>query len=71
MDMDQTDQVVLKIGEKMGVPIQKSDISISHRIPSRRQFTDEGNPIPPAIIVKFVKRKPIPSKEEFEVCFYS
>ena len=53
MDMDQTDQVVLKIGEKMGVPIQKSDISISHRIPSRKQFTDEGNPIPPAI--KFMK----------------
>ena len=57
MDMNQTDQVVLKIGEKMGVPIQKSDISISHRIPSRKQFTDEGNPIPPAIIVKFVKRE--------------
>ena len=53
MDLDQTDEVVLKIGEKMGVPIQKSDISISHRIPSRKQFTDEGNPIPPAI--KFMK----------------
>ena len=37
--------------------MQKSDISISHRIPSRKQFTDEGNPIPPAIIVKFVKRQ--------------
>ena len=41
----------------MGVTIQKSDISISHRIPSRKQFTDERNPIPPAIIVKFVKRE--------------
>ena len=57
MDLDQTDEVVLKIGEKIGVPMQKSDISISHRIPSRKQFTDEGNPIPPAIIVKFVKRE--------------
>ena len=53
MDLDQTDEVVLKIG----VPMQKSDISISHRIPSRKQFTDEGNPIPPAIIVKFVKHE--------------
>ena len=41
----------------MGVPILKSDISISPRIPSRKQFTDERNPIPPAIIVKFVKRE--------------
>ena len=39
------------IGEEMGVPIQKSDISISHRILSRKQFTDAGNPIPPAIII--------------------
>ena len=51
MDLDQTDEVVLKIGEKMGIPIQKSDISISHRIPSRKQFTDAGNPIPLAIII--------------------
>ena len=57
MDLDQTDEVVLKIGEKIGVPMQKSGISISHRVPSRKQFTDEGNPIPPAIIVKFVKRE--------------
>ena len=57
MDPDQTDDVVLKLGEKIGVPIQKSDISISHRIPSRKQFTDEGNPIPPAIVIKFVKRE--------------
>ena len=51
MDLDQTDEVVLKLGEKMGIPIQKSDISISHRIPSRKQFTDAGNPIPLAIII--------------------
>ena len=37
--------------------MQKSDISISHHIPSRKQFTDKGNPIPPAIVVKFVKRE--------------
>ena len=55
MDLDQTDEVVFKIGEKMGVPNQRSDISISHGIPSRKQFTDEGIPIPPSIIVKFVK----------------
>ena len=35
-DVDLTDDVVLKIGEKIGVPMQKSDISISHRIPSRK-----------------------------------
>ena len=56
-DVDQTDDVVLKIGEKIGVPMQKSDILISHRIPSRKQCNDEGYPIPPAIIVKFVKRQ--------------
>ena len=56
-DLDQTDGVVLQIAEKIGVPMQKSDISISHRIPSRKQFTHEGIPVPPAIIVKFVKRE--------------
>ena len=56
-DLDQTDEIVLQIAEKTGVPTQKSDISISHRIPSRKQFTDDGIPIPPAIIVKFVKRE--------------
>ena len=55
-DLDQTDEVVLQIAEKIGVPMQKSDISISHRIPSRKQFTDDGIPVPPAII-KFVKRE--------------
>ena len=57
MDLDQTDEVVLQIAEKIGVPMQKSDISISHRFPSRKQSTDEGTPIPPPIIVKFVKRE--------------
>ncbi|XP_068707747.1 uncharacterized protein [Montipora foliosa] len=56
-DLDQTDEVVLQIAEKIGVPMQKSNISISHRIPSRKQFTDERILIPPAIIVKFVKRE--------------
>ena len=56
-DVDITDDVVLIIGEKIGVPMQKGDISISHRIPSRKQLTEDGNPIPPAITVKFVKRE--------------
>ena len=56
-DLDQTNEVVLQIAEKIGVPMQKSDISISHRVPSRKQLTDDGIPIPPAIIVKFVKRE--------------
>jgi len=55
MDLDQTDEFVLQTAEKIGAPMQKSDISISHRIPSRKQSTDEGTSIPPAIIVKFVK----------------
>ena len=43
-DLDQTDEVALQISEKIGVPMQKSDISISHRISSRKQFTDDrGN----------------------------
>ena len=57
MSSPKPDDVVLKIGKKIGVPMQKSDISISHQIPSRKQFNDEGNPIPPAIIVIFVKRQ--------------
>ena len=71
MDLDQTDEIVLKIGEKMGVPVQKSDISISHRIPSRKHLTDEGNPIPPAIIVKkTISKKLIFSRTylEFDGC---
>ena len=53
---ESTNDIIMKVGEIIGVDVNKDDISISHRLsttkPSQRDtlYTD------PAIIVKFVKR---------------
>ena len=53
---ESTNDIIMKVGEMIGVDVNKDDISISHRLsttkPSQRDtlYTD------PAIIVKFVKR---------------
>ena len=48
---EETNNIVLQLSEKMGIPMERKDISISHRIPSSRASVD------PAIIVKFVRRE--------------
>ena len=49
----------MKLGEKIGVNLNKDDISTSHRLPVKRSRGEIGmasNQKTPAIIVKFVKR---------------
>lgn len=49
-DKEQTSDTVLQLSEKIGVQMQRCDISVSHRIPSRQH----GDVRQSAIIVKFV-----------------
>ena len=46
-----TNEIVLQLSQKMGIPLERNDISVSHRIRSSRTSVD------PAIIVKFVRRE--------------
>ena len=49
--VEDTNDIVLQLSQKMGIPLERNDISISHRIRSTRASVD------PAIIVKFVRRE--------------
>lgn len=49
--MEDTNDIVLQLSQKMGIPLERNDISVSHRIRSSRASVD------PAIIVKFVRRE--------------
>ena len=46
---EDTNDIVIQLSEKIGVPMERNDISISHWIPSARDLVE------PAIIVKFVR----------------
>lgn len=48
---EDTNEIVLQLSQKMGIPLERKDISVSHRIRSSRSSVD------PAIIVKFVRRE--------------
>ena len=48
---EDANDIVIQLKEKIGVPMERNDISISHRIPSARDSVE------PAIIVKFVRRE--------------
>ena len=53
-----SNNLVLKIAEKIGIDIKESDLSVSHILP-RRNFVDQSRPrqnSTEAIIVKFVRR---------------
>ena len=50
---ENTNELVLKVGNVMGVQINKDDISVSHRLPMRQLY--KGRRSVPAIIVKFVR----------------
>ena len=47
---EDTNEIVLQLSQKMGIPLERKDISVSHRIRSRSL-------VDPAIIVKFVRRE--------------
>ena len=51
---ENTNELVIKIGDKMGVPVGPEDISVSHRIPTSQKY--QGKRSAPAIIVKFKRR---------------
>jgi hypothetical protein len=57
---ENTNNIVMKLGEKIGVNLNKDDISTSHRLPIKRSRGEIGMAnnlkTPPGIIVKFVKR---------------
>lgn len=48
---EDTNDIVLQLSQKMGIPLERKDISVSHRIRSSRSSVD------PAIIVEFVRRE--------------
>ena len=60
-DGENTDGIIKTIGENIGVPLDDSDISVSHRLrenkPSRPERSKD-----PAIVVKFVRRN---KRDEF------
>ena len=47
---EDTNEIVLQLSQKMGIPLERKDISVSHRIRSRSSVDS-------AIIVKFVRRE--------------
>ena len=51
---EDTDMLVMKVGELMGVEIKEDNISVSHRLPTSSKY--KGKATDPAIIVKFVRR---------------
>ena len=53
-EQEDTNKIVMKMGELMGIEIKKDDISVSHRLPTSHKY--KGKKTVPAIIVKFVRR---------------
>ena len=51
---ENTNDLVIKIGDKMGVPVSPEDISVSHGISTSQKY--QGKRSAPAIIVKFARR---------------
>ena len=49
--LEDTNDILLQLSQKMDIPLERNDISVSHRIRSSRASVD------PAIIVKFVRRE--------------
>ena len=59
---EDTNDIVIKVGELIGVTIEEDDISVSHRLPVSYKY--KGVRANPSIIVKFVRR-------DFKEQFYS
>ena len=54
LESEDTNKLVMKVGELVGVPIEQDHISVSHRLPTSTKY--KGKKAEPAIIVKFVRR---------------
>ena len=50
--IEDTNKIILTIGDALGVQINEEDISVSHRLPQNKHNVDK----PPIIIAKFVRR---------------
>ena len=53
---EDTNEIVVELGRKIGVDLKKEDISTSHRLPSKVKAKGERALLPPAITVKFTSR---------------
>ncbi|XP_077978266.1 uncharacterized protein LOC144433778 [Glandiceps talaboti] len=53
---EDTDNIVVKVAEIVGVNVSPDDIDISHRLPQRPSRQSNGQRKPATIIVKFVRR---------------
>lgn len=53
---EDTNEIVVELGRKVGVDLKKEDISTTHRLPSKVKANGERALFPPAIIVKFTSR---------------
>ena len=51
---EDTNDIVIKVGELIGVTVEEDDISVSHRLPVNYKY--KGVKANPTIIVKFVRR---------------
>ena len=59
MKDENANRIVIELADKIGVTIQESDISISHRVPANvsANRTGDTTSFDPAIIVKFARRE--------------
>ncbi|CAH3158086.1 unnamed protein product [Pocillopora meandrina] len=55
---EDTNEIVVELGRKIGLDLKREDISTSHRLPSKRKANGESYLFiyPPAFIVKFTSR---------------
>ena len=53
---EDTNNIVIKVAEKVGVRIVEEDISVSHRLPMSKSYKGQGRTETAPIIVKFVRR---------------
>ena len=52
---EDTNDIIIKLGSKIGVEVNKNDISVSHRLPLGGKAA-RSDTVYPTIIVKFVRR---------------
>ena len=53
---EDTNEIVVELGRKVGVDLNKEDISTSHCLPNKVKLNGDRALFPPAIIVKFTSR---------------
>ena len=54
MTREDMNEIVVKLGGKIGVDLKKEDVSTSHHLPSKVKAKGERALFQPAIIVKFM-----------------